>query len=362
MHKRLDSLTSLRWWAAFGVFGYHMANLAPLRHQSLLNVGYTGVSFFFVLSGFVLTWSAAPSTGIRQFWWRRFARIWPAHLVALIPCLFVFYSFSTPPDDQSWVKQFSLPVIALSIILLQGFSTQPAVLFSGNPAAWTLSCEAFFYFLHPLVNSRTTMKKKIAFALLTCAIGVGIVMCLRRASELVISPPLERVWEFFLGMALAHLLRAGVRFQLPPWSAYIMIAGVIAFYWLLNSRYHDHPSFFITSLHTLMPVILALIYALMIAICASADIEGRYSPLRHRFLVTGGEWSYAFYLVHATVLYSFKSFTGLIPWGVWTIPVWCVVFIIALAAAGGLHLLIEKPLEKRLRRWGDLRFGNFRRS
>lgn len=266
---------------------------------------------------------------------------------------FRFYSFSTPPDDQSWVKQFSLPVIALSIILLQGFSTQPAVLFSGNPAAWTLSCEAFFYFLHPLVNSRTTMKKKTAFALLTCAIGVGIVMCLLRASELVISPPLERVWEFFLGMALAHLLRAGVRFQLPPWSAYIMIAGVIAFYWLLNSRYHDHPSFFITSLHTLMPVILALIYALMIAICASADIEGRYSPLRHRFLVTGGEWSYAFYLVHATVLYSFKSFTGLIPWGVWTIPVWCVVFIIALAAAGGLHLLIEKPLERRLRRWGD---------
>ena len=121
VRSRLDSLTGLRWWAAFGVFAYHMANLAPLRHQSLLNVGYTGVSFFFVLSGFVLTWSAKPSTGVRQFWWRRFARIWPAHFVALIPCLFVFYSLSTPPDDQSWVKQFSLPVIALSVILVQGF-------------------------------------------------------------------------------------------------------------------------------------------------------------------------------------------------------------------------------------------------
>lgn len=48
---RLDSLTGLRWWAAFGVFAFHMANLAPLRHQSLFNVGYTGVSFFFILSG-----------------------------------------------------------------------------------------------------------------------------------------------------------------------------------------------------------------------------------------------------------------------------------------------------------------------
>ena len=169
----------------------------------------------------------------------------------------------------------------------------------------------------------------------------------------MISPPLERLWEFFLGMALAHLLRAGVRFHLPAWSTYVMISGVIAFYWLLNSRYHDQSGPFISSLRTFTPVILALAYTVMIGICASADIEGHYSPLTHRFLVTGGEWSYAFYLVHATVLYSFKNFTGLIPWGVWTIPVWCVVFIIALAAAGGLHLLIEKPLERRLRRWGD---------
>lgn len=35
---RLDSLTGLRWWAAFGVFAYHMANLAPLRHQNFLTL------------------------------------------------------------------------------------------------------------------------------------------------------------------------------------------------------------------------------------------------------------------------------------------------------------------------------------
>lgn len=53
VRPRLDSLTGLRWWAAFGVFAYHMANIAPLNVQHFFNVGYTGVSFFFVLSGFV---------------------------------------------------------------------------------------------------------------------------------------------------------------------------------------------------------------------------------------------------------------------------------------------------------------------
>lgn len=80
---RLDSLTGMRWWAAFFVFAYHMGNLAPFKGQSLMNFGYTGVSFFFVLSGFVLTWSARPRVGARQFWWRRVARIWPSHMVAL---------------------------------------------------------------------------------------------------------------------------------------------------------------------------------------------------------------------------------------------------------------------------------------
>lgn len=46
---RLDSLTGLRWWAAFGVFAYHMANLAPLRHQNFFNVGYTGFIFLCAL-------------------------------------------------------------------------------------------------------------------------------------------------------------------------------------------------------------------------------------------------------------------------------------------------------------------------
>ncbi len=356
--QRLDSLTGLRWWAAFGVFAYHMANLAPLPHQNFLNVGYTGVSFFFVLSGFVLTWSARPSTGICQFWWRRFARIWPSHFLALVPCLFVFYSFSTPPEGHWWVKEFSLPIIALSIILVQGFSTNPVVLFSGNPAAWTLSCEFFFYFLHPIVNPKRVMERRYSISLLCVAVITGICMCLLRTKDIILPPPIERIWEFLLGMALAHLIRSGIRVHLPAWLVYPMLGGVVAFYWTINCHFHDSTSIYIHLLRVYTPVILAVTYALAIAVCASADLMGYASSLRHRLVVTAGEWSYVFYLVHATVLYAVRSVTGVVQWSAWTLPVWVGVFAIAIVLSALVHGYVEKPLEQKLRRWGDHRFSS----
>lgn len=39
---RLDSLTGLRWWAAFGVFAYHFQNVGHFRGSALAAIGYTG--------------------------------------------------------------------------------------------------------------------------------------------------------------------------------------------------------------------------------------------------------------------------------------------------------------------------------
>jgi len=46
----------------------------------------------------------------------------------------VFYTFATIPDP-AWVKAVDVGVMALSLLLLQGWSTIPTILFSGNPAA-----------------------------------------------------------------------------------------------------------------------------------------------------------------------------------------------------------------------------------
>lgn len=173
-----------------------------------------------------------------------------------------------------------------------------------------------------------------------------------------LSPPVDHLWEFVLGMGLAHLIKAGTRFPLRAWMVYPMLAGVVLYFWVLNVYLHDRTSFFISGLRALTPVILSLSYAFMIGVCATADINKQPSPLRNKVLVKAGEWSYAFYLIHATILYAIREHTGKIPWsGARSILIWVGVFLASVIAAGALHLMVEKPLEKRLRRWGDARFS-----
>lgn len=352
---RLDSLTGMRWWAAFFVFAYHMGNLAPLKGQSLMNFGYTGVSFFFVLSGFVLTWSARPQVGARQFWWRRVARIWPSHMVALTLAIPVFYALGEPDPSQTWVKPLST-VILWSVVLLQGFSTTPAVMFSGNPAAWTLSCEMFFYALRPLINPRRRSTPVIALVLLTLGVAGGLVYCLADLSR--VPAPLTRAWEFLLGMGAAHLLRSGVRLHVPGPIVYAILVLAPTWYAVAKNSRLAVLATHLNLLPQLTPLILSLLYVTAIIIAASADILRRPTGLRSRLLVFGGEVSYCFYLVHATVLYAVEARIGTMAWDPVRTPLtWCAVFIMAALLAIGLHLWVEKPLERRMRAWGDARFG-----
>ena len=57
---RVDALTGLRWWAAFFVFLYHILVLAPLPTViAVLGQGYLGLTFVFLLSGFLLAWAGS---------------------------------------------------------------------------------------------------------------------------------------------------------------------------------------------------------------------------------------------------------------------------------------------------------------
>src|SRR5690349_24005788 len=89
--SRLSSLTGLRFAAALLVFGVHAYSFIPvggfahdLGHV-LLDPGDLGVSFFFVLSGFVLTWAARGESArpLGRFFAGRVLRIYPAYVVAL---------------------------------------------------------------------------------------------------------------------------------------------------------------------------------------------------------------------------------------------------------------------------------------
>jgi peptidoglycan/LPS O-acetylase OafA/YrhL len=359
--RRLDSLTGLRWWAAFVVFGHHMANLAPIPAQPVLALGHLGVTFFFVLSGFVLTWSWSPRTATSTFLWRRFARIYPAHLVALLAALPVFYAVVPDPEDW-WVKPFSA-VLLLSVVLLQGWSRDPAVLFSGNPAAWTLSCEAFFYAMHPVLQ-RTLHRVGRRGALAGAAAVLVLAFGYRAAA--VATPdawwsggmpwPVVRLTEFALGMCLAWAVRKGWRPSAPPWLGYLAVAALAT--WavaaLARSRAGTVGPLSAWGLASLNELAVVACAALVVLV-ATRDLRGGRSLLRARPLVRLGELSYAFYLVHGTVVYLLRDSLGVFP-AAWTNVFWYAVALVgSLALAAAVHLLVEKPAERVMRRWWDAR-------
>ncbi|MET9800727.1 acyltransferase [Streptomyces sp. NPDC006368] len=359
---RLDSLTGLRWWAAFAVFAHHMTNLAPLPVYEFLSYGTYGVTLFFVLSGFVLTWSARPGVTAPTFYWRRLARIHPSHLVALLAALPVFYSLHPEPADW-WVKPFSAGILLLSVVLLQGWSLDPVVTFSGNPAAWTLTCEYFFYALHPALHRLFgRVRARGALALTVLAFAAALLHRTAAwawpASWLADVPyPVVRLSEFVIGIGIARAMLTGWRVRVRPLWCYLGAGALVG--WLVMSEGRSFDSAAVEFVADVVRVAKAewiiVACAAMIAAVAWSDVVGRRSLLRGRALVRLGEWSFAFYLVHATFIYALRDVHGRQPVG-WSNLLWYgALLLVSLVAAAALHHLVERPAERRLRTWWDKR-------
>jgi len=107
--------------------------------------GYLAVSFFFILSGFVLTWNYGDrwqEESYKCFLIARFARIYPVYLLALLMQLpFCLHDFHV------WR--------ALAVLLMiQSWTTMPSALpASLNYPSWTLSIEWSFYLCFPVLLS-----------------------------------------------------------------------------------------------------------------------------------------------------------------------------------------------------------------
>src|SRR2546423_1204586 len=172
---RLPALTSLRFFAALHVFMFHVQAIGgvfgPASYRSLASIGYVGVTFFFVLSGFVLVYTyAGKAITARDFWRARLARVYPAYAFALLLTapFFVFavhhYSEIKVPFMAFQAAHFKVAG-ALEILLLQSW-VPPAAL-SWNAVGWSLSVEAFFYLLFPLVLLRySRFSRKQLFAIM----------------------------------------------------------------------------------------------------------------------------------------------------------------------------------------------------
>ena len=289
----LDSLTSLRFFAALAVVFYHSgagfaanSRFAPAALGNILNNGWLGVPFFFILSGFILTYAHADlqfdRSELRRFFIARFSRLYPVYLLALV--------ISIP-----FVDHFSLTTDWFQFFLLQSWFPGSGAT-DWNFVAWTLSVELFFYCVFPLAFvSIRALPDGALLGGLAATIGLLLLIWLNMTPALGdgelhvggrllrIPVPLLRLPEFIYGMFLGALfLRKKLLMpRLTPYAALIVIFVAAA-----------------SSTSAVAQTIALLAFGpLILSLARASNTEGLRNVLETRVLVILGGASYALYLL-----------------------------------------------------------------
>src|SRR5258706_4991330 len=88
--RRIDLLDSFRFLAVMGVLLFHFTFLwkdkCPYGDYfgSFFRYGYLGVQFFFIISGFVISYTLEGTDSLSSFWKNRFIRLFPPLLACTI--------------------------------------------------------------------------------------------------------------------------------------------------------------------------------------------------------------------------------------------------------------------------------------
>lgn len=305
---RLDSLTGLRFAAAVLVVIHHvvrndvyssgLVSLPVLK--PLATLGYTGVTFFFVLSGFVLTWSWRPAMPRQEFYVRRFARVYPLHLVTWVLAI---------PFVLAVTHEWSTRAAVVTLPLLQAWSPDSDITFGMNSVSWSLSCEAFFYACFPFLVrpiSRLAGRGLLAvgagaLGILVVAPGVAYALGGRDAVAIFYYFPAYRIFEFVIGICLATAVARGWNPRIPRWSGAVAVVLSLAL-----AAVGDHLFAEVTSSRALPrpAATLVMLPAFVLLILAGAlnDVNRRRSLAAHPWMLLLGAWSFALYMTHLMLL------------------------------------------------------------
>jgi len=355
---KLPALTGVRALAALAVYASHVGppEGAPEAIVTMMGSGYSGVTLFFVLSGFVLTLGSfdelsRPSAGaVGRFFARRAARILPLYLVVL-----GFIALWRVNDGRS------AGGIGRHFLGLQAWDSNVLRAYAFNPPAWSVSVELFLYACFPIVAvvmARLTTVRALAVAMTAVVIVMLSLAAIFETTHLadlfIYDPsgshrwlyrnPAARLGDFVLGVTAARIvvLTRGTRRARRVGSVLAVVGGA-SFVGAMAIR----PLYFSAwSWDVLYAVPAAALVAGLAA--APRGVVGR--AIGHRVLVRLGEASYAFYLVHFGLLAAFDSGRWRTHLGASEVitEVWILLAIVAIAM--GLHLALERPVYEAVRR------------
>lgn len=337
----IHSLTSLRLIFALMVFASHCNIVSVCFDIPIFTEGYVGVSFFFVLSGFVISYSydnrfKVGSTTVREFWVARMARIYPLHcLMLLIAALLGTCTLAN--GLLYWTKHF-----VANLLLCQAYVPYSEWFFSFNSPSWSLCCEQFFYFCFPFMVPLLRHTRWLFLLFAICAVAVVTGMFLTppdMAKGLWYVNPLARFPDFLLGMIVYVCYRrwapAASRLRCATWIELASLL-MLTVYYLLAPYFEQVYRY---SCYYWLPIaIIIFVFSLQ---------QGRLSRLlSNRWVVLGGEISFGFYLIHHLLFRVYVETEHLLPFVLSPYVAVSFLLLFTLVLSTVSYFCFEKPMNR----------------
>jgi peptidoglycan/LPS O-acetylase OafA/YrhL len=315
------------------------AQTLPSSLYMLIREGYLAVSMFFILSGFVLTRSYGETDwtrkSLRRYALARFARVYPVYLLSLL-ILEPFIAGSTAPG-KPWL-------IANYFLLLQGWTSSIPV--HWNTPAWSLSCEILFYLCFPplvVVLNRTSHR----------AVGImTALICLLPALLWILGvpdsyKPLIHLADFAIGITASRIydLLGESRPSLAGRGYWFYVPGMLLALLLLLRP------FYLPGVLDLNGLLRPLVATTLVGLAFGGGAVVRV--FSSRIAVYLGKTSYAIYILHIPLLWTFKRW-----WPFWfpgmsgAVSAICYVLIVV-AVSAVVYRYLEEPANRYLRAWPD---------
>jgi peptidoglycan/LPS O-acetylase OafA/YrhL len=369
----LPALTGLRTLLALVILLFHFTP-AGLRWEQhpwvslypIIDIGYVFVSFFFLISGFILAYNygsegdGSAGGGVRvqrlnavDFWMARLSRLYPVYALTML--------ISVPMVINEWTArshaQFYEGIVATPL-LLQGFDPELATFWM--TVTWTLSCEVVLYLLFPWLL-RIKMPRGAGW-LAALVLGLWVLGLVPHAVYLFTNPdhlshiadrystgfwidtlkftPLPYVCTFLAGLTLGRLHEAlALSSRMRAWVGLggFAAAGVLVY------GYTEHLPYILVHGGLLTPVFAAIILGL----AGPSWLAGIFSI---RPLVLVGASTYALYLLHYNVFLLLQKYKVWAALHLEQFDPWIsYVFVVLLALA--VRQWVEHPAQVAISGW-----------
>ena len=299
----IKPLTSLRFFFALIVFVAHFKGFANTPDiYSFFSEGKLGVSFFFVLSGFVLSLNYQQKfierkTSFKDFTIGWISRIYPLHILTLLLSILIYSKFSILD-----IKLF------FNAFLLQSFVPIKSIYFSYNAPSWSISNEMFFYLIMPFVISvlyRLRLLKSYKTLILLPIFGLLLLFAIYFLPEklyhafLYINPVI-RISDFILGIMLFNFAEV-LKLKKINWKLIEVLS--VVFFLVFYLFHNDIQEVYRYSIYYWIPIC-----GVILSFSFSTGVFSKI--LSHRLFILLGEISFGFYMYHYLIIHLYKKWFG----------------------------------------------------